>query len=69
MTSPGKSLSAVPVCQIVLLHPAEKRRSVAFGPVKGKRWQPPGDCTLAGLQVTIASTSNNRDWCCRRCCG
>jgi integrase/recombinase XerD len=61
MPSTGESLPAVPAGQIVLLHSAEKRRSVALGPTKGKRWQPPEGLSPADVQAIIDATTNDRD--------
>ena len=61
LPSPGASLPAVPVGAIVLLHSDAKRRSVALGPAKGKRWQPPEGLSRTDVQGIIAAASNERD--------
>ncbi len=45
----------------LLLHSEEKRRSVALGPAKNKRWQPPEGLTPADVQAIIAAAANDRD--------
>jgi integrase len=59
--STGESLPAVPASQIVLLHSEGKRRSVALGPAKGKRWQPPDGLLPADVQGIIAAAPEGRD--------
>jgi len=61
MPSTGESLPAVPAGPIVLLHSSEKRRSVALGPAKGKRWQPPEGLSPADVQAIIDAAGNDRD--------
>jgi integrase len=45
----------------LLLHSGEKRRSVALGPAKGKRWQPPEGLAPADVRAVIAAAANERD--------
>ena len=61
MPSTGDLAPAVPTGHIVLLHSREKRRSVALGPAKTRRWQPPEGLSPADVQAIIAAAGNNRD--------
>ncbi len=61
MPPTGESLPAVPAGEIVLLHSGEKRRSVALGPAKGKRWQPSEWLVPADVRAIIAAATNDRD--------
>jgi integrase len=45
----------------LLLHSDAKRRSVALGPVKGKRWQPPEGLSPADVQAIIDAAPEGRD--------
>ena len=45
----------------LLLHSSEKRRSVALGPAKGKRWQPPEGLSPADVQAIIDAVPEGRD--------
>ncbi len=61
MPPTGDLVPAVPAGQIVLLHSEEKRRSVALGPAKNKRWQPPEGLSPADVQAIIDATPEGRD--------
>jgi len=61
MSPTGESLPAVPASQIVLLHSDGKRRSVALGPAKNQRWQPPEGLTPADVRAIIEAPTNDRD--------
>ncbi|MGI8912806.1 MAG: tyrosine-type recombinase/integrase [Chloroflexota bacterium] len=61
MSPTGDLVPAVPAGPIVLLHSAEKRRSVALGAQKNKRWQPPEGLTPADVQAIIDATPEGRD--------
>ncbi len=45
----------------LLLHSDGKRRSVALGPTKNKRWQPPEGLSPADVQAIIAAAPDGRD--------
>lgn len=61
MPPTGESLPAVPAGPTVLLHSAEKRRSVALGPAKNKHWEPPEGLSSAYVQAIIDAAGNDRD--------
>jgi len=51
----------------LLLHSDTKRRSVALGPAKNKRWQPPEGLTPADVQAVIDAAAEGRDRLLLRC--
>jgi len=51
----------------LMLHSADKRRSVALGPAPKKRWQPPEGLTSTDVRAVIDATAEGRDRLLLRC--